>query len=204
MYEDRVYPGFTSKSENEDDAELEEKGRLAKLLERLRENEARKEDLRAKECLYLETRDPALLDEFRDNREYPLVTLKERITEPHALFNQNNYLGRALDSRDLEERKQNIEELKMDALLFNPKAEIREVETTDGRTVLAIIGVDEKDFWAFHNKRLEERRLDRSIERDACGVQKIVTQHCQTTEPECQQAQSFPQAKRIVTSLGIL
>lgn len=139
---------------------------IKNLLESLKEMEEEKERLKQVESRFLTTRDVELLKPFApDKRDISRMTLKEPITEPHYLCNIPELREEAKTDADKQLCDQLMQRLREDVKLFNPDAEIRTVEKTDGSKSLAVVGVDFKEFAAFVRLRYEERKVERDMAR---------------------------------------
>lgn len=115
------------------------------------------------ESLFLETGDIQWLKDFQPEIKPYRITLKEPIEGHFYLSDIPEYINNATDSRKKQNAGRVLENIRQDAAIFNPKAEIRIVETTDGKQFLAIIGVDFNAFDSFRVLRNQERKVERDI-----------------------------------------
>lgn len=139
------------------------KRNIQELMQWLRELEEKEKALKQVEGEFLRTRNEELLKPFQFKGERNLVKLKEPIEGPFYLSDIPEYINNASDSRKKQNAGRVLENIRQDAAIFNPKAEIRIVETTDGKQFLAIIGVDFNAFDSFRVLRNQERKVERDI-----------------------------------------
>ena len=151
---------------------------IKSLLESLKEMEEEAERLRQIESRFIATRNAELLKSFvPDERGIDYVTLKEPIAEPHYLSDIVELHEKSKTDEERQVREQLMQWLKEDAKLFNPDAEIRIVEKTDGSKSLAVIGVDFDEFRGFHKLRDKERQLEHNIARTQRDLGEAITNH---------------------------
>ena len=162
---------------------------IKSLMECIKELEEEAERLRQVEGKFLATRNAELLKPFAlDERGIDYVTLKEPIAKPHYLSNIVELYEKSETDEERQMRKQLMQWLEEDAKLFNPDAEIRIVENTDGSKSLAVIGVDFDEFLGFHKLRDKERQLEHNIARTQRDLGEVITNHLTEESHSCTSA----------------
>lgn len=139
------------------------KHNIGELMQWLQELEKKEKALRQVEDEFLRTRNEELLKPFPPETKTNLVELKEKIEDPVYLCDIPESIKNASNPKEKQFYEMMRENIIEDAKLFNPKAEIKIVDKTDGSQSMAVIGVDYEAFRSFRALRNEERKVKNEI-----------------------------------------
>ena len=138
--------------------------RPAYILEPLLENlEKLWKKLKHIEEKFLDTRKPELLAEFKPDTDPVTVKVEKSLGKSYYLSDIPELIKNTSDDKIQKVNQKIKDDLIEDALLFNSKAEIREIKTKEGKLALAIIGVDFDIFDAFRVLRDAERKAEHDL-----------------------------------------